>query len=578
VFFLGQLLRSRSLRLAVGLAVVVAIPVGALVFVQYRSLQDLEDTSIVVLETLSEQVADSLLQGLRTDLERPSFEIERIDHLALERRDTEKLLPVLRERGRSMPMVDAFYLWSSVDRRPETVMELENSTATVTETTFAPAGEENARLLGHARELASNRVLWGTTKERIDGRPQVVVFHLLFDSSARDHLSSFLAFRVDLDRLRRGGLASFLTPMMTALDNKTNLATLVADVVDENGNPVFRSDARAPREVLQERHFSLMFFSPQFSRTPDPCTNCLPEWTLRVGYGEGTAAAIAYANTTGHRTLLAVLIAVIVLGIVLASRVALKEMQLAEAKSQFVASVSHDLKTPLALIQLFAETLELGRVKSADRAKEYYGIINREARKLGALINNVLDFARIESGLRMYQLRSIDLGAVVRHVVTGFEPHFSRDGFDVQLRLADALSPVLADEEAVGLAVGNLLSNAMKYSGNSRRIDVTVEPVARGTAVRVADRGVGIHWRHQRRIFRKFYRIEGQSADAPRGCGLGLAIVDQVMRAHHGQVLVESEPGKGSTFTLIFSSAPETRRDEADSRSRGRAPDAAGAA
>jgi two-component system phosphate regulon sensor histidine kinase PhoR len=136
----------------------------------------------------------------------------------------------------------------------------------------------------------------------------------------------------------------------------------------------------------------------------------------------------------------------------------------------------------------------------------------------------------------------------------------------------------MADPEAVELAVANLLSNAMKYSGESRRIEVAVARQGRSAAVRVTDHGVGIPWRYHRKIFRKFYRVEGQGGDAPRGCGLGLAIVDHVMRAHRGRVVVESEPGRGSTFTLLFPAVAEKQRDETDTGDRRRAANAAGAA
>ncbi len=118
----------------------------------------------------------------------------------------------------------------------------------------------------------------------------------------------------------------------------------------------------------------------------------------------------------------------------------------------------------------------------------------------------------------------------------------------------------------------------MKYLGSSRRIAVAVAAVPRGVVVRVQDHGIGIHRRHQRRIFRKFYRVDEGGADTPRGCGLGLAIVDQVMRAHHGRALVDSEPGRGSTFTLVFPEASERVHDQADPGGRRRTPDAAGAA
>jgi signal transduction histidine kinase len=240
-----------------------------------------------------------------------------------------------------------------------------------------------------------------------------------------------------------------------------------------------------------------------------------------------------------------------------------------------VSSVSHDLKTPLALIQLFAETLELGRLKSTERANEYYRIINSEARKLTRLINNLLDFSKIEAGLRSYKRQPVDLTLMTRRVLDSLDSQFRHNQFSIVAKL-DGPVPVLIDEEAAQQALENLLSNAMKYSPEHREITVEVKAVDGYGAVRVVDRGIGIPGRLQRRIFRKFFRVQTDAGTGPQGTGLGLAIVDHVMRGHRGFVRVESEPGRGSTFTLLFPLfAGEFHGDETDTGDRGRATDVA---
>ena len=266
-------------------------------------------------------------------------------------------------------------------------------------------------------------------------------------------------------------------------------------------------------------------------------------------------------------------------GVFLIAGAAAREVRLAELKSNFVASVSHDLKTPLALIQLFAETLELGRARSTDRAQEYYRIINGEAKKLTRLIENILDFSRMEAGLRPYTLAPADIGQLVRHVVTLMEPQFTQAQFTVRCQVAPGLPSVGADVIAAERAVENLLANALKYSGDSRAIEVDVYAERGEVIVRVRDHGIGIPRREQRRIFRKFYRIHQELGGGPQGTGLGLAIVDHTMRGHGGYVGVESEPGQGSTFTLHFPALAQAEFegvvDEAHSGDRGRAADAA---
>ena len=276
-----------------------------------------------------------------------------------------------------------------------------------------------------------------------------------------------------------------------------------------------------------------------------------------------------------QRALMALLAGIVGLGVFFVARAAAREVRVAELKSNFVSSVSHDLKTPLALIQLFAETLELGRLKNTDRAQEYYRIINSEARKLTRLINNLLDFSKIEAGLRSYTRKPVNLTELTRGVLESLDSQFRHNQFTVSSRFDNDV-PVLIDPEAAVQALENLISNAMKYSPEHREIVVEVDRAGGYGVVRVTDRGIGVSPRLQRKIFRKFYRIQTDAGSGPQGTGLGLAIVDHVMRGHDGFVRVESEPGRGSTFTLHFPlDAGETHGDETHSGDRGRAPDVA---
>ena len=299
-------------------------------------------------------------------------------------------------------------------------------------------------------------------------------------------------------------------------------------------------------------------------------------WRVRTGYDNQTIPQIIASRERPQYWMMAILAGVMALGVFFVARAAAREVRVAELKSNFVSSVSHDLKTPLALIQLFAETLELGRLKNTERAHEYYRIINSEARKLTRLINNLLDFSKIEAGLRKYQLEPRDLGEVTRRVVDSLQSQFRHNQFTVTLHVPDRPMTVMLDAEAAEQALENLLSNAMKYSPEHREIVIEVAGDGGYGVVRVRDRGIGIPPRLQRRIFQKFFRVETDAGSGPQGTGLGLAIVDHVMRAHDGFVRVDSEPGRGSTFTLHFPLHPgEMHGDETDSGDRGRAADVA---
>jgi signal transduction histidine kinase len=227
-----------------------------------------------------------------------------------------------------------------------------------------------------------------------------------------------------------------------------------------------------------------------------------------------------------------------------------RELRLLRLKSDFVANVSHELKTPLALIRLFAETLELGRVPTEEKKQQYHRIINKESRRLTQLINNILDFSRIEAGRKEYRFVRSDLAAVVRDVVDAYRFQIEQQGFSLEVSIADDLPEMAIDPEALSQALINLVNNAIKYSPDEKAIAVSARREGDRVLVSVRDRGIGIPKNEQRRIFEKFYRVETSVVHTTKGSGLGLALVQHITEAHGGHVEVVSAPGEGSTFTL----------------------------
>lgn len=237
-----------------------------------------------------------------------------------------------------------------------------------------------------------------------------------------------------------------------------------------------------------------------------------------------------------------------------------RELHLSRLKSDFVANVSHELKTPLALVRLFAETLELGRVPNEDKARQYYRVINKESQRLTQLINNILDFSRIEAGRKEYRFVPTSVAKVVEDVVDSYRFHIEQQGFDLQVRIADDLPEVEADPEALGQALLNLLNNAIKYSRDSKAIVVEVRRDGGGVLVSVTDQGIGIPKGEHKKIFEKFYRGEDSLVHETKGSGLGLPLVRHIMEAHGGAVEVDSAPARGSTFTLVVPAGGHEKR------------------
>lgn len=250
--------------------------------------------------------------------------------------------------------------------------------------------------------------------------------------------------------------------------------------------------------------------------------------------------------------LIAALAALLALGVAFLWRGVQREMALARMKTEFVANVSHELKTPLSLIRLFGETLLLERVSRPEQRSRYYQIIARESERLGHLIANVLSFAGIEAGKKTYELLPCDLGEAVRETYDSYRFHLEEKGFEHRLEIEPDLPRVRADPDAVAQALINLLENAVKYSPREKTVRVSVRSGDGAVRISVEDRGVGISPRDQARVWEEYYRTREARALATRGSGLGLSLVRHIVRAHGGRVELESSPGQGSTFTLVF--------------------------
>jgi signal transduction histidine kinase len=410
------------------------------------------------------------------------------------------------------------------------------------------------QLLGRLRELVKTRRAIVAFTEDINGRPHYVQAQLRFEGPARERMTSVLAFAVDVERLRTLFIPAILRDWLASIQQPSGFPRLETEVLDEDGRHIFASHPEGSERFapVDERSFAIIFFDKELLEFAAPYEQHREIWGLRTSYGPHAIGEIVSASTRPQLALMIVLAVAMGLGVFLVAGAAAREVRVAELKSNFVASVSHDLKTPLALIQLFAETLELGRVRTPERAQEYYRIINGESKKLTRLIENILDFSRMEAGLRPYRMEPSDLSESVNKVLARMETQFSQGHFTVNRRVEADLPHILADEGATEQAIENLLANAMKYSGDARTIDVEAKRVNGHIVVSITDHGVGISRREQGRIFRKFYRVQRELGGGPQGTGLGLAIVDHTMRGHGGFVRVESEPDRGSTFSLHF--------------------------
>lgn len=228
-----------------------------------------------------------------------------------------------------------------------------------------------------------------------------------------------------------------------------------------------------------------------------------------------------------------------------------KQQLISLQKTTFISSVSHELKTPLTSIKMFVDFLSKNKKLKEDReTQKYLKIIHAESERLNRLVDNVLDFSRIERGVKNYQFEFEESGAVIRSVVDGFNYHAEVHGIKIELDLQEPLPEIKMDRLAVSQALINLLSNAIKYSVDKKPVKVSAGENGRFLIIRVQDQGIGIKPKHLDHIFDDYYRVEENEASHIAGTGLGLSLVKHIAEAHDGSVSVESIYGKGSTFTL----------------------------
>jgi len=277
------------------------------------------------------------------------------------------------------------------------------------------------------------------------------------------------------------------------------------------------------------------------------------DWTMTLSSTGNMPERLAASGFAYNLTLAALLALALIGGIAFALRAANRAVRLSEMKSDFVSNVSHELRTPLASIRVFGELLRLGRVRSPEKVQEYGEYIEAESRRLTGLINNILDFARIESGRKSYRFVPADVKEVVAATLKSFEIRLAPSGFRIAFEgPREPLPPLEIDPEAIGQALHNLLDNAVKYSGDSREISVRLDRDGDSVAISVRDRGIGIAPGEQRKIFERFHRVGTGLVHDVKGSGLGLSIVQHIVQAHRGRIGVESQPGDGSTFTIYL--------------------------
>ncbi|HEX9161294.1 MAG TPA: HAMP domain-containing sensor histidine kinase [Thermoanaerobaculia bacterium] len=508
---------NRLRRSILWLVVLVIVPLGALTVMQYRFLRSLQRTT-----ALAEQ------NWLRNSLEEVTHDIESNYRMASEQALTipsEALTDVealaSRIRAAHVPGARTFFAIHYDDSRAEwAFFDPDGSEKT-------PSSEEEVE----AVKLAT--VSWHVahTMQRIMAQPALHV-------DERDPANRIV--------------------MRPVLDEGLRVIGVVGVVLDEDLARASMVDVGAA--ALRRRyHGNDMLFriGRQFPADKGFITQPLgfvfTSWRAGVRDNFATPEQIAATNFRANVLWTGAVFLMLLGAIALAVQAAARQLKLSQMKSDFVSNVSHELRTPLASIRVFGEYMRLGRVTRQDKIVEYGEYIEAESRRLTQLINNILDFSRIESSDKTYQFCPTDIVDLVAQTTSGFLVPLRDSGITVNfIATATAVPLISVDRDAIAQALLNLLDNAVKYSRDRKEIDVEITASPFSVAIAVRDHGIGIAAAEQKKIFEKFYRAGDVLVHDVRGSGLGLSIVRHVVEAHGGRVEVSSRPGEGSTFTMVL--------------------------
>ena len=557
--------KFRKYRYLIAASGVILAATLALLLMQYRSARRTEaQAQATLLANLDTHLLAIVDEAKRDMVEHADHITHSITQRLVRDRDLPKLARAYTRASRRFPEVRDFFVvffdkgqdtrnWRALRYVPPNLSDpatpkyLGVPIGTLTDDADLSEGLRRAWLAVHDRAEIAVYTAYAPVSVT-DSEPRQIFFHPVYEAASMDRQD-------DLDRV---GLIAFTATAeeYPAPEYLRNLVTRYENLKEGNVNLLGKLSYRVrlntgnqTRDLIATGNAA----APQRLRRFEAADNLFPNLVFGVVPRDNTA--LAYPSEYARSSMLLALgaTAVSLIGLALTWRATRREMRVAQLKSDFLASISHELKTPLTAIRAFGDLIHSGRARDADRVREYGGLIKTESDRLTALINNILELSRLERGTRRYRLQEGLLCAAVATTVEVFRHTPEAKGCTIEVTLPAPPLKTHFEESAIRQALLNLLSNAAKYSGASEskrtiKVALTREPAE--AVIQVRDFGIGISKSEQHQIFTAFHRAPQPDAQAKGGTGLGLAVVREVARAHGGKVTVESEPGAGATFSL----------------------------
>ena len=409
------------------------------------------------------------------------------------------------------------------------------------------------RLLERIRADGTQGRQFSAFETAIDGSRYQVVARLFYTENLDQEIDLILGFTVNLDWVRQHYFPALLQEPEWTRGTRTDVLLTIADdrgqhVADTRGRPSTESASSA------RRTFPLMFFNPQVIAADPPPDLPRVSWVVQAALREDSSLAAAF--DAGNRMLILQVIAAgaLALGVLLTVRASRAKLKLAHLQSDFVSSVTHEFKTPIATIQAAGESLAAGRIDGSVARQEYAGYIVQEARRLARLVDNLLTFSRVtDSAVTPHPFEPVALADLVTETLQRFAIHLEEGKFTVRVEMPLAGAVISGDRSGIELMLDNLIDNAIRHSRTGRELRVAARNAQGKVVLEVADLGGGIAEDELPHVTRRFYR--GRNA-GQGGTGLGLAIAHRIVTDHGGTMAIQSDRGRGTTVTITFPAMP----------------------
>lgn len=539
----------------------VCISVTMLTWYGYQGIREWQHSSTLLTARRANETADLLVTALTRDMRSVQDSVltsPRLDEFTFD--PPQDLSNVVAGAFARYPYPESFFGWHGA-ANPRTVWFFNRAdrppawTAPAAIPTRFPvtiAGNEEIadQLISRIARDASGGQRFSCFEVRLGDADYQIVAALRYRDAFREQLDRVFGFTVNLQWVRTNYFPELTSQVAHIGSTGTGLDLAV---LDDRDRLITSTQASVRAGQPNRRPFELLFFDPRLVALQLPADLPRRLWFVQVTVARDptlSAAIHAADRTLAVAALAAVALAV---GLVLTGRAARTTAQLAEMRSEFVSTVTHELKTPIATIRAAGDTLASGRIPNADTSREYAHIVVQEAKRLARLVDNLLAYARITDVTDAYSFEPMSVCEIVSEVLDGFRSQLRNGGFDIELDIPH-LPPIYADRTAVELLFDNLIDNAIRYSDKTKWMRIRAYPADRFVAVEIADRGIGIPDDEIGRVTRKFVR--GRLARSG-GSGLGLAIATRIATDHGGAITIASTLGAGTTVTASLPMAAD---------------------